>query len=272
MAFMNERDLLLKQESTSSQNNKISVDEVCGVTITDELVTSPIRQTGIGILDHNLEGGLPAGSVVYFSAGAGSMSEVFLYQFSSSRKTYYFTTSRRPKYIAQNITDTNFDVDNIVFIDIYSQYYLDKFGEMIDNVGNEFVDKEIVDFTEYQLKNILSQEDGEFNIVIDTFSFFMGLNVNFGKILRLVNLIYEITKETRALTYLYVIKDAHDERMENEIMNLSDTVFDVELERVGERMANKLSISKIRGRIVPADMLKFKVMNGIQIDTSRDIA
>ena len=282
LAFMDERDLLSRQEPApqapvpqapaSPPGSASSVDEVKGVVIADELVTSPIRSTGIGLLDINLEGGLPAGSVIYFSAGAGSMSEVFLYQFSSSRKTYYFTTSRRPRYIAQNITDTSFDVSNIVFIDIYSQYYLDKFGEMIDNVGNEFVDKEIIDFMEYQLKNILSKKGEEFNIIIDTFSFFLGLNVNFGKILRLVNLIYEITKDTQSLSYLYVIKDAHDDRVENEIMNLCDTVFNVELERVGERMANKLSITKIRGRIAPADMLKFKVMHGVQIDTSRDIA
>ena len=266
---MDEKELLLNQDSASSSG---SPDEVKGLVITDELVTSPVKSTGISLLDRSLEGGLPAGSVVYFSAGAGSMSEVFLYQFSASRKTYYFSTTRKPKYIAQNITDMSFDVKNIVFIDIYSQYYLDKFGEMIDNVGNEFVDKEIVDFIEYELKNILSQKGEDFNIIIDNFSFFLSLNVNFGKILRLVNLIYEVSKETQALTYLYIIKDCHDEMKENEIMNLCDSVFCVDLERSGERLTNKLSVPKIRGRIAPADLLKFKVMHGVQIDTSRDIA
>ncbi|MDY6930966.1 MAG: recombinase RecA [Halobacteriota archaeon] len=267
---MEEEERELLRRSNSSFPNSMS--NVHGVSVTDEFVASPIKSTGIGLLDSILGGGIPAGFVTFFSAEAGSMSEVFLYQFSTSRKTYYFTTTRRPKFIAQNITDMNFDVSNITFIDIYSQYYLDKFGEMIDNVGNEFVDKEIVDFMEYQLKNLRSQEDEDFNIIIDTFSFFLGLNVNIGKILRLTNLIYEVTKDTGGLSYLYVLDDTCDDKTQSEIMNLCDAVFTVKLERAGDRVASKLSIPKIRGRMPVNDLIKFRVCDGVQIDTSRDIA
>ncbi|MDY6966371.1 MAG: recombinase RecA [Halobacteriota archaeon] len=269
---MEEEERELLRQANNSSLPRASNDGIQGVSVTEELVTSPIKPTGIGLLDGILGGGLPAGYVIYFSAEAESMSEVFLYQFSSSRKTYYFTTARRPKYIAQNITDMSFDVKDVIFIDVYSQYYLDKFGEMIDNVGNEFVDKEIVDFVEYQLKNIRVQEENDFNIIIDTFSFFLELNVNMGKILRLTNLIYEITKETGSLSYLYVLKDTHDDRIEKEMMNLSDAIFDVSLERAGDRVASKLTIPKIRGRMPVNDLIKFKVFGGVQIDTSRDIA
>ncbi|MDY6865742.1 MAG: recombinase RecA [Halobacteriota archaeon] len=267
---MEEEERELLKRSQSSLPN--SVGNIQGTSVTDEFVASPIKSTGIGLLDSILGGGIPAGFVTFFSAEAGSMSEVFLYQFSTSRKTYYFTTTRRPKFIAQNITDMNFDVSNITFIDIYSQYYLDKFGEMIDNVGNEFVDKEIIDFMEYQLKNIRSQEDDDFNIIIDTFSFFLGLNVNIGKILRLTNLIYEVTKDTGGISYLYVLDDTCDDKTQSEIMNLCDAVFTVKLERAGDRVASKLSIPKIRGRMPVNDLIKFRVCDGVQIDTSRDIA
>ncbi|MDY6932416.1 MAG: ATPase domain-containing protein [Halobacteriota archaeon] len=240
-------------------------------SVTEGPATSPIKSTGINFLDSELSGGLPAGTVVYFYADADeTTSEVFLHHFSSVRKTYYFTTVRRPKYISQNITDLGLDTKNINFVDVYSQYYLNKFGEMINNVGNEFVDKEIVDFVEYQLKNIQIQEEGDFNIIIDTFSFFLELNVNLGKIIRLVNLIYELTKETGAISYLYVLNDYN--KPENKVMNLCDAVFDVKSDRLGDNVYNKLSIPKMRGKTEVNDLIKFKVASGIQIDTTRDIA
>lgn len=240
--------------------------------LSEEVTVSPVRTTGIDLLDRSLDGGLPAGSVVYLSAEPKSMSEVFLYQFSTVRKTYYFTTSRRPKYISQDITDLNFDIKNIVYIDVYSQYYLDQYGEMVDNIGNEYVDREVIDFTEKQLKNIRDAGDEDVNIIFDTFSFYLRLNLNFGKVLRLANLVYETTRGCGGIAYLYVLKGSHPINIENELINLCDTVFDIELERVGERVTNKLSIPKIRGRRASSELIRFKVVDGIRIDTSRDIA
>ncbi|MDY6964376.1 MAG: recombinase RecA [Halobacteriota archaeon] len=261
-------DIILGRGHSHKHNSKSSVQSP---SVTVESATSPIKSTGINFLDNELSGGLPAGTVVYFYADADeTTSEVFLHHFSSVRKTYYFTTVRRPKYISQNITDLGLDTENINFIDVYSQYYLNKFGDMIDNVGNEFVDKDILDFTEYQLKNIRAQDEKDFNIIIDTFSFYLGLNVNFGNILRLTNLIYEITKETESISYLYVLNDY--DKPENKVMNLCDAVFDVTSDRIGDNIYSKLSIPKMRGKTEVNDLIKFKVASGIQIDTTRDIA
>ncbi|MCG7852337.1 MAG: recombinase RecA, partial [Methanosarcinaceae archaeon] len=120
-----------------------------------------VKPTGIFILDRSLGGGLPARSLVYFSADARSMSEVFLYQFTQARKTYYFTTSRRPAYIQNDILNMNFDPSNVTFVDIYSEYYLTQFGEMVDNIGNEYVDAKIIEFTEYNLKSIVTDAKDE---------------------------------------------------------------------------------------------------------------
>lgn len=233
---------------------------------------TPTKSTGIALLDKNLGGGLPAGSVVYFSTEAGSMAEVYLYQFAAARKTYYFTTSRRAKYVNQNIIDMGFDTSDVNYVDIYGQYYLDDYGAMVERLDNEYVDREIVDFTEHQLMNIQREETGDFNIVFDTFSFYLGLNVNLGKVLRLINMLYEMTKETGILSFLYFIKDTHDQSIEREVMNLCDAVFDIVTERSGEKIVNKLYIPKIRGKGVGTSLIKFKIDDGVQIDTSRDIA
>ncbi len=232
-----------------------------------------ILSSGIYVLDRSIGGGIPGGSVIYISTSTKSMSEVFLYQFTQSRKTYYFCTERRPKYVQQDIENMNFDTAQIVFVDVYGSYFMSPHGEMIDNVGNEYVDAKIVEFMEYNLKSILSEEtEGEINIIVDTFTFFMNLNLNSGIIRRLMNIMYETTKETGGLTFLYSLKDSHDQKLENEIVNTCDAIFDVDIEKTGDKIINKLSIPKIRGMTPTAEMIKFKIGEGIQIDTSRDIA
>ena len=62
--------------------------------IEQQLILPPlapeILSSGIYALDRSIGGGIPAGSVIYFSTTTMSMSEVFLFQFTQSRKTYYF--------------------------------------------------------------------------------------------------------------------------------------------------------------------------------------
>ena len=232
-----------------------------------------IKSTGIAVLDRNLEGGLPAGSVVYMSVDSKSMSEVFLYQFTQARKTYYITTGRRPRYVAWDVQNMGYDISNVTFIDVYSEYYITAQGDLVDNVGNEYVDKQITEFMIDNLRNIQIEEElGDINIIIDTISFFLGLNVNTGEIKKLMNVIYETTKETDGLTYLYGLKETHSPSLENEVINSCDAVFDVELYRGSDEVMSRLTIPKIRGRTPVTDLLKFRIGDGIQIDTSTDIA
>ncbi len=230
------------------------------------------RTTGIAILDRNLGGGLPSGSVVYIYADAKSMAEVFLYQFTQVRKTYYFSNERRPAHVMRDIQNFGFKTDGITFVDIYSAYYITPQGEMVDNIGNEFVDAKIVEFTEYNLKKIMTDGAKDLNIIFDSFSFYLNLNVNPGIIKRLINVIYELTKNVNCVTFLYGLKDTHEKNLENEILKSCDAIFDVELDKSSDRISNRLSIPKIRGRVPATEMIKFKVQDGVQIDTTKDIA
>ncbi len=232
------------------------------------------RTTAISILDRSIGGGLPSGSVVYIYADPKSMAEVFLYQFTQARKTFYFSNERHPKYVLRDIQNYGFKPNNITFVDIYSAYYITAHGEMVDNIGNEFVDAKIVEFTESNLKKITAEAEGgaDINIIFDSFSFYLSLNVNPGVIKRLMNVIYEATKNLNCLSFLYGLKDTHEKNMENEILKSCDVIFNVELEQTSEKLSNKLSIPKLRGKIPTNEMLKFRVGDGIQIDTTKDIA
>jgi KaiC/GvpD/RAD55 family RecA-like ATPase len=230
------------------------------------------RTTGISILDRTLGGGLPSGSVAYIHADATSMAEVFLFQFTQIRKSYYFSNDRRPVYVMNDIRNFGFKTDDITFVDIYSEYYISSHGEIVDNIGNEFVDAKIVEFTEYNLKKILAEEEQDINIIFDSFSFYLNLNVNPGLIKRLINLIYEATKRVNCLTFLYGLKDTHEKNLENEILKSCDVIFDVDSEKNTDKISNRLSIPKIRGRVPSIERIRFRVGDGVQIDTAKDIA
>ncbi|MDG6243254.1 MAG: recombinase RecA [Methanolobus sp.] len=232
-----------------------------------------LNSTGILVLDRTLGGGLPAGSLTYFSADPRSMSEIFLYQFTQSRKTYYFTTSRRPRFVLNDVINLGFDPSNIIFVDIYSEYYCTSCGDMSDNVGNEFIDSKIIEFTEYNLRNIANDSSSEeVNIIFDSFSFFMELTVNKGLIKQLINVLYETTKDIGCLTYLYGVKNNKAEDIEGFTFSLCDVIFESILDKGADKVVSKLAIPKIRGMIPSTEIIKFKVGDGIQIDTSKDIA
>ena len=283
LVYDNTIDDILEEGTESSEMDLMEYESEPETVLEQETFIEPetaepqlapdILSCGIYVLDRSIGGGIPAGSMVYVSADTRSMAEVFLYQFTQARKTYYFCTERRPDYVKQDIMNMKFDVSDIELVDVYGSYFLSPQGEMIDNVGNEFVDAKIVEFMEYNLESILSDDsNGPVTIVIDTFSFFLNLNVNHGMIRRLLNVIYETTKKTGGLTFLYGLKDSIDKRMENEIFNTSDAIFDIEMENSADKIVNKLSIPKIRGMTPTAEIIKFKIGEGIQIDTSRDIA
>jgi predicted component of viral defense system (DUF524 family) len=68
------------------------------------------------------------------------------------------------------------------------------------------------------------------------------------------------------------MKGSHEHLIENEIFNMCDAIFDVDIEKTADKIINKLSIPKLRGMIPNLEMIKFKIGDGIQIDTTKDIA
>lgn len=268
------------EQASCTENDAHNLYDTIRENIPPENVPGPetiprlsILSTGISVLDRSIGGGLPCGSLTYVSADPSCMAEIFLYQFTQSRKTYYFTTSRRPKYLLRDIVNLNFDIKNITFIDVYSEYYLTSSGEMADIVGNDYADTKLLEFVEYNLKNIRNDDQrGEINLVFDNFSFFMNLRVNPGLLRRMMHIIYEVSKEADALTYLYGLKGSHPEHIENEILNAADVIFEISLDRGADKIVNKLAIPKMRGMLPIVEVIKFKICDGVQIDTSKDIA
>jgi len=229
-------------------------------------MTEKLLSTGIPTLDNELEGGLYPGSLVYIMADSMTMAEIFLYQFIQQRSSYYINTERRMKYIITNLKKYGYDESNVKFIDVHKKYY-----EINDKlvVGGEIRDYIIIDFLVKQLKPIDAKE---INLIFDTITFFQYLEVKRNKLRELIDVIYDMTKKTEGLSFLYGLKGEKRSIIENEIINICDAVFDISITKKSDKNITELTIPKARDRPIHGNVLKFKIEGGIIMDTSKEIA
>ncbi len=223
--------------------------------------------TGIDILDKRLGGGLPVGTMVCIFANPIAMPEVFLHQFATVHITYYFTTVRPARFVRENIENMGFSSDNIEFIDVFEKYYLSETGAFV--VEDMYRDRNIFDFVDAKLSEI---QDENAVIIFDNLSFFLKLDVPVGLKEWLINKIYVTTKNIKGISYCYMIKDIHPRDLESLVIDLSDAVFDIDVERHGDRIVNRLAIPKVRNMQPISETFRYYISEGVQIDTSRDIA
>jgi len=227
------------------------------------------KPTGITLLDKRLDGGLPEGSLVCVYANPISMPEAFLYQFASVNHTYYLTTSRPAQYVKENIEAMGFSAENIEFIDAFSQYYLNEYGQFV--LEDRYRDKEIFDFIDHHINEILSKQ-GDYTVILDSISFFLKLDVGRGLKEWLINKLYIASKQSKNLYYIYMMKGVHPDDLVYLVIDISDVIFDIDTERVGDRISSRLAIPKIRNKPPMMETFKFYISEGVQIDTSKDIA
>ena len=225
--------------------------------------------TGIDILDRNLEGGLPSGSLVYFSAYPRSTPEVFLFELTVPRKTFYVTTHKNPRFLMRNMTELDFDISRIEFINIHEEYY----GKLLPSLSDRRIaGKQLIQYINGWLDSLVESGENNFTIIFDSFSFLLELGIKLDTLKCLLDRIYDIITDTNSVCYLMIVKGMHHESVDNHIQYWCDVIFDIDIERKGDKIVNKLTLPKIRGTPPLTDYIKFRVTDRISIDTSRDIA
>ena len=234
-----------------------------------EVELSKCLPTGMNLLDRTLNGGIPKGSLVYFSADPKAQPEVFLFEFTTPRKTYYFTTNHDPVHICRHMAELNFSSDQIEFIDVHDEYYNNIY---ISSQDNAEADRRVIEFIDSRLDEIYSNSTESFTIIFDNFSFLIDLGVDITILKRLLDKVYDLVIDRDSTCILMMIKGVHPERIENIFQTYCDTIFNIESDMKGDKISNKLSIPKIRGMAPVTEYIRFKIIDRVYIDTSRDIA
>jgi KaiC/GvpD/RAD55 family RecA-like ATPase len=223
-----------------------------------------LKSTGINSLDERLGGGLPEGSLVCIYANPMSMPEILLYQIASSKKTFYFNTSRPSQFIRQNMESLGLNTDNVQFIDIFSQYYLNEYGQFI--IEDNFRDKEIFDYVDYHLSKIVQNDGDDYNVIFDTISFFFKLNVSTGLKEWLINKLYVASKQTKNLFFIYLMKNVHPQNIVSTVMDICDVILDVDCERMNDKIVSRLFIPKIRNMPPIGDVFRIYINSEIEVN------
>jgi KaiC/GvpD/RAD55 family RecA-like ATPase len=234
-----------------------------------EPVSSNRLKTGLDILDRTLNGGIPKGSLIYFGAEPVTQPEIFLFEFTMPRKTFYFTTDKSADNIRGHMAELNLSTNQIEFFDIRQEYYDDIYVTSTEHGEGE---RRLYELIDSKLDYIYSTGESNYTIIFDNFSFLVDMNIDVHALKNMLHKIYEMNKARESTCILFVLKGVHDRRLETIFQNVCDVIFDVEVEKKGDKMGFKLSIPKIRGITPVIEYIRFKVGDRVYIDTSRDIA
>lgn len=202
--------------------------------------------TGIEVLDRRLDGGLPAGSIVLFSADPASQSELLLYELTAARGTLYLTSLRSDQAVADAIDRTRSRVGNPTVRDIGGDAPLDAANRLISALPESA------------------------NLVIDVLDPLE--RVDRPRFRRFLNELQTAMVNTGSVAFLHAMKgeDVPANRAMTE--HVADVVWDLDTQIRGNDVVNRLAVPKFRGGRALDETVKLKLEEQVAIDTSRDIA
>jgi len=202
--------------------------------------------TGIATLDRELQGGIPAGSIVALAAAPASQAELFLYELTAARGTLYLSVDRTSDAVAKSIENAPTATGDPTVRDVTGDAPLDNASKLVAALpesSNLIVDPiDILERAEpARYRNFLNE---------------------------LQNHIYN----TDGLAVLHCLDGRNIPELRDTTEHMADVVFELETTVKGDRIENRLAVPKFRGGRALSDVIKLDLTETIDIDTSRDIA
>ncbi|MFB6092792.1 MAG: RAD55 family ATPase [Haloquadratum sp.] len=202
--------------------------------------------TGVSVLDRQLDGGIPPGSIVLLTADPASQSELFLYELTAVRASLYLTTIRSDQAIRDALDRVDDHVGDPTVRDVGGDAPLDTANRFIRDLpegANLIID--VVDALE-------APEPARYRQFLNELQTHM---VNTG-----------------GLAVLHGMKTGDEPRNRGYTKHMADVVFDLRTGLKGSEIQNQLAVPKFRGGTPPDETIKLRLGERVTVDTSRDIA
>jgi KaiC/GvpD/RAD55 family RecA-like ATPase len=202
--------------------------------------------TGITVLDRQLGGGIPEGSIVLLVAPPASQSELFLYELTTTRGTLYLTTVRSGTAVGDAVERASGRVGNPTVRDIGGDAPLDSAHSLVRDLpegANLIVD----------VMDPLERRDA---------SRYRGF----------LNELQTHLMNTKGLAVLHAMRGSDVPKNRDMTKHMADVVFDLRTSIDGAEIENRLAVPKFRGGSALEETIKLKLTEEVSIDTSRDIA
>lgn len=235
-------------ESTSpvgNDNASRAYDHVVSVllseTETRTVTSTPTHaarlSTGIDMLDTELNGGLPAGSVVSVTAQPDSQSELLLHALTRTRGTLYLSTEQSQDLVLSSIESSVVETGKPTVRKLSSDSPLEEAQELLGRLpdgANVIVDS----------MDDLEQSDQ------DTYKEFM-------------NTLMESVRSTNSIAMLHTLKRSPVPRNRSTTEHFVDIVFNLETTRGNANVAHELTIPKSRKDGVATDSVELDLTEAL---------
>jgi KaiC/GvpD/RAD55 family RecA-like ATPase len=202
--------------------------------------------TGIGVLDRKLDGGLPAGSVVAFSAPPASQGELLLYELTAARPTLYVSTDRAEEAVRDGLRATQ------------------------SRTGDPTIRRVPGDAPLQHAQRLVSMLPEQSNLIIDPVNILESAGESAYR--TFMNEVQNHMRNTESIAVLHCLDGRHVPPARDLTEHMADVVFDLQTSVKGDTIENRLAVLKFRGGRALGDTIKLELGERVRIDTSRDIA
>jgi archaellum biogenesis ATPase FlaH len=202
--------------------------------------------TGVDVLDRELGGGVPAGTVVAYEAPPASQGELLLYEITRPRPTLYLTTDRTEQAVRDAFEATNAPTGDPEFGYIPG-------ADSLENARRAF-----------------RSVPEESTIIIDPADALERADRS-----RYENFLNELGNHMRnigGIAVLHCMDTDHDPPLRGTTEHMADVVFDLTVTEQNSEVETRLSVPKFRGGSALDAPIKLNLGERVQVDTSRDIA
>lgn len=207
--------------------------------------------TGVTNLDRNIEGGIPAGTLVVIKTDPSTQGELLLKQLASQHDTLYLSTLRTEPDI-RTWLDTN------------------KTTPFTNQDSPTRIEYTAMDTPVEAVKEHIGMESEQMNIIVDSVNTLE--TENHSKYVSMLHGIKTHLANTDSICVLHMLKGEGEPENRSVTLALADMVWDVEQERNGTDIDTHLKIPKCRSGVLPDKISKIDLGRAVSIDTSRDIA
>lgn len=204
--------------------------------------------TGVGAIDAELDGGVPAGSVVALAAPPTTSSEMLLYELASARETLYVTTTRSADAVEA----------------AFEAYPNDTGTPVVTGVDRD------VDFDE--LGRVVGRAHASANIVIDTADVlertdreaYCAFLRDLGAHVRSI--------DGLAVLHCHRLPEAAPPHGRRLTLGMADATFELERHAAETTIEHRLLVTKLRGGRALTTPITLDLDEGVSVDTTRDLA
>jgi KaiC/GvpD/RAD55 family RecA-like ATPase len=201
---------------------------------------------GIPVLDRQLDGGIPSGSIVLLTADPASQSELFLYQITAARASLYMTTIRSDQAVRDALDRVPGAVGNPTVREIGGDASLDQANRLVGSLP----------------------EDA--NLIVDVVDVLERAGPT--RYREFLNQVQTHMMNTGGLAIFHGLKGRSIPDNRDLSEHMADVVFDLKTETHGSEIENRLAVPKFRGGRAMEETIKLQLAQEVNVDTSRDIA